>query len=613
MLTRLQRLAVRLRHPIVISAIVGCALSVAASRALINVGGAAKVDLYRRAANNRLTTIQRLAETDLALVRSVAQSLELAPPGMNETHARRWLCPFAGDSHDLRLFGFLPLSSSTGLADSIALHNCRPAAGDQRVVLETNRRWKKFLDQSTASGQPVLTPAFRPEIEGQTGAVSLILMPVLDRGRLRGHAVAALEYSRVVERAVARFESYGVHVGLTEWTPGEPERMLAFHQSRRAETRIQPLETVIEAETASGSVTTTVNVGGRRWLGYCLPVPEVVQPEPSAGLGALVFGLFATAMLCLYLRSMQARTRVVEKLVTHRTQELAAARDQAVEASKLKSDFLATVSHEVRTPLNGVMGLTDLLAETPLNGDQRDLVDSLRGSATSLMVILNDILDLSKMEAGKFSLASEPFDLPAVVEQATQLFAGQAAKKGLSLSCQLPDEVCLRLEGDAGRLGQVLSNLVGNAVKFTNQGMVSVSVELLARQAEVAEFCISVRDTGIGIDPVLGRKLFQPFTQVDASSARRHGGTGLGLAICRELTEMMGGQIMATSAPGMGSTFTAILPLKRVARAAPKPRRATVGRIKPAERRRSLQAEARELRVLAAEDNPMNQLVLKTL
>ncbi|MCX6597709.1 MAG: ATP-binding protein [Acidobacteria bacterium] len=638
MVTLIQSLASRFRHPVAIIAVLGCAISGAVFFQLVELSAQANVDLYRRAAHNRLNAIQRLADTDLALVRGVAQSLELAPAEMDETQSRRWLCPFAGDSHDIRLFGYWPLAPGQDGTDSIALHNCRPATatGDQLVVLERNARWQKFLDQSAASGEPVLTPAFQPQIEGQDGAVSLIVMPVRVDGQLRGHAVAALEYSRVLERAISRFESYGIHVGLTEWTPGEPERTLAFHQSRRAAESMLPKKNVSAAESALGSVTTTVNVGGRRWLGYCLPVPEAIHPEVKAGIGPLLFGLLLTALLCLYLRTAQNRRRQVESLVAERTRELAAARDQAVEALEVKSVFLATVSHEVRTPLNGVVGLTDLLADTPLNAEQRDLVDNLRGSAAGLMVIVNDILDLSRIEAGKFPLAQEPFDLLAVIDQATRLFAGQARQKGLELSCSVPDEVCLRLQGDAIRLGQIMANLVSNSVKFTHQGSVRVTAEPVERTAEQVQIRISVRDTGIGIDPGVAGRLFQPFTQADGSAARRHGGTGLGLAISRGLAQLMGGDVGFESRPGYGSHFWVMIRLPLAEPAAPTaaadPRSATavatepVGGGQPAEAvgetvgetpvartkagpSRSALPQQAAAQVLLVEDNPINQRV----
>ncbi len=565
MVTLIQSLASRFRLPVAIIAVLGCAISGAVFFQLVELSAQANMDLYRRAAYNRLNAIQRLAETDLALVRGVAQSLELAPAEMEETQARRWLCPFAGDLHDIRLFGYRPLVPGPSGTDNIALHNCRPTTGDQLVVLKSSARWQQFLDQSAASTEPLLTPAFQLQIEGQDGEVSLIMMPVRVDGQLRGHAVAALEYTRVLERAINRFESYGIHVGLTEWTPGEPERTLAFHQSRRAAEPARPMESVSAAESAVGSVTATVNVGGRRWLSYCLPVREVIQPDVKAGVGPLLFGLLVTGVLNFYLRAAQQRRSQLESLVAERTQELAAARDQAVKA---KSVFLATVSHEVRTPLNGVVGLTDLLADTPLNAEQRDLVENLRGSASSLMVIVNDILDLSKMEAGKFSLTGEPFHLASVIEQATRLFAGQASCKGLELSCVMPGEVRLHVNGDAVRLGQIVSNLVGNAVKFTHQGSVRVTAELMEKLADQVQIRISVRDTGIGIDPDSAGRLFQPFAQVDGSAARRHGGTGLGLAISRGLAQLMGGDVGFESRRGHGSHFWVMIRLPLVKGAA---------------------------------------------
>jgi CheY-like chemotaxis protein len=185
------------------------------------------------------------------------------------------------------------------------------------------------------------------------------------------------------------------------------------------------------------------------------------------------------------------------------------------------------------------------------------------------MVIVNDILDLSRLEAGKFSLAREPFDLLAVIDQSTRLFAGQARQKGLELSCSVPDEACVRVVGDAGRLGQIMANLVSNALKFTYQGSVRVTAEQVEKIAEQVQIRISVRDTGIGIDPGVAGRLFQPFTQADGSAARRYGGTGLGLSISRGLAQLMGGDVGFESRPGHGSHFWVMIRLPLAELAAP--------------------------------------------
>jgi signal transduction histidine kinase/DNA-binding NarL/FixJ family response regulator len=276
--------------------------------------------------------------------------------------------------------------------------------------------------------------------------------------------------------------------------------------------------------------------------------------------------------------------------------QLIVAREEAETATRAKSDFLAVMSHEIRTPLSGVLGMVQLLLGTKLEGEQRRYVLAVQESGQALLAILNDILDFSKMEAGRLELSDEAFELARLVDGVVTLLAPRAQEKRLALESRLAPELPRVLRGDAGRLRQVLLNLLGNAIKFTEAGFVRVVVEGRVREGGEAGLRFAVSDSGIGIAEEVRPLLFQEFTQVDRSATRRFGGTGLGLAISRRIVEAMRGEIGVESTPGRGSTFWFELAL---------PVAEAVGsrEVEPAPR------PLRPLRILVAEDNPLNQQV----
>ena len=322
------------------------------------------------------------------------------------------------------------------------------------------------------------------------------------------------------------------------------------------------------------------------WLN---PIPRTLLISNDFFLGmASAVGLFSGYFQELYIRRAYASRKTVDE-----------AREAADAANRAKSEFLATMSHEIRTPLNGVLGMAQAMARDPLSKVQRERLQVIGHSGEVLLAIVNDVLDLSKIEAGKLALDVADFDLEELAQSTQANFQPMADDKGLAFTLEIASGAAGMYRSDPVRVRQILYNLISNAVKFTAAGSVEVRIATVDGALEC-----SVTDTGIGITPQQIARLFDKFVQADSSMTRRYGGTGLGLAICRELCTALGGDIVVASELGRGSCFTVRLPLARVGDSCAATGAAT--RQEPAD-------DERPLRILAAEDNPVNQLVLKAL
>ena len=311
--------------------------------------------------------------------------------------------------------------------------------------------------------------------------------------------------------------------------------------------------------------------------------------------------------------------KAAEDQLAQLVRELEVARSRAETETVAKGEFLANMSHEIRTPMNAIIGMTDLALQTKLTRRQHDYIQTAKESAEALMTIINDILDVSKIEARRVTLERVPFVLRDAIEDGVELLASHAEQKGLALSCRIATDVPAVVVGDSGRLRQILLNLVGNAVKFTDAGEIGVEVGVAERTDEEVMLQVTVRDTGIGIPDDKKREIFGAFVQADASTTRRYGGTGLGLTICSQLVELMGGRLTLESEPGKGSRFHVVARFgihKGTFEIVPTPWSATPAssrRSRAKRTGRSTRVAKTRLKVLVAEDNATNQQFLSAV
>jgi len=439
----------------------------------------------------------------------------------------------------------------------------------KRISLLNSRILKEFVGRGVQDIETV-------EVRDRYSSLASLCKGEVDATIVEQRFFEQVLLDRPADCAAVRFHALNA-VGM--------ERMLSIVAARNAGAVAERLRDGITEMMNDGTFFKHLD----RWSSFTGGESRTAQHLASSKLISRLYTLALAAIL------------VLMGLLAYQNLRLRDANRRSQAAAKAKSDFLASVSHEIRTPMNGILGMTEVVLLGPLEPEQKENMQVVRQSAESLLKIINDILDVSKAEAGKLRLELAPFDVSRLARQVWTLCYPQATAKGLKGNLQLAPDIPGRLVGDPDRLRQVLLNLLSNAIKFTENGRVELSVNVASANEDTVTVRFRVQDTGVGISPNKLPKLFQKFYQADSSSTRRRGGTGLGLAISKELVQLMGGTIDVKSEVGAGSVFTVLLPLRTAVRTTTLSNESTDGF--------RVESPHAQIRVLLVEDNVINQRV----